>query len=393
MSEALVSEAVEGIAQMKKAMFLRGKSYICMRNYVAVFLGALLFLMLFTACVAEDIPYVPAGGEVAVEEHEPPPFEEIEDETIDEPSLEDDEVELPPLSEDRIYRAAFISPSLSLPGGSVSPIWTSFQQYMGEYGFEMYVFPGDISLRAVDEEIEAIEMAVTKGMDAIFISPSCIVSIVPALEKAKEAGLIVGMFMSELPPEYHHLRDFWVGSDDYSAGKQAGEFVAAAFPEGANFVEVGGWDGHNAQIKRHDGFRAGIEGSNIVELDSQNCTSGWFAQEAMTIMENFIAKYGNDIDIVFCHWDNGASGVIEALHNAGMHDVFVIGMDGNSTGYYQVKDGHQWLSVGQNFTGAVKKSLENAKILLEGGTVPEENIIPWDMVTLETINSFPWPEW
>jgi hypothetical protein len=41
----------------------------------------------------------------------------------------------------------------------------------------------------------------------------------------------------------------------------------------------------------------------------------------------------------------------------------------------------------------VKKSLENAKILMEGGTVPEVNIIPMDMVTLETIDNFPWPEW
>ena len=110
-------------------------------------------------------------------------------------------------------------------------------------------------------------------------------------------------------------------------------------------------------------------------------------------MEDFIAQFGSQIDIVYCHWDNGATGVIEALHEAGMYDVLVIGMDGSSTGYQQVKDGHQWLSAGMNFTNMVIKSLENAKTLLEGDTAPVINIIPWDMVTAETIDGFTWSAW
>jgi ABC-type sugar transport system substrate-binding protein len=76
-----------------------------------------------------------------------------------------------------------------------------------------------------------------------------------------------------------------------------------------------------------------------------------------------------------------------------MSGVFVIGVDGNSTGYQQVKDGTQALSVGQSFTNMAAKSLELAKILIEGGTVDKENIIPMDMVTLDNINSLPWPGW
>jgi len=241
-------------------------------------------------------------------------------------------------------------------------------------------------------EFAGIETCIAEGYDAIFINPSSIESIIPALMQAREAGLVIGMFSSELPPEYQDLRDFFCGSDDYLGGELAGKFVSDRFPNGANFVEVGGQAGHDAQIKRTNGFRAGIA-SNIKELDAQNCPNGWNAHEALAITEDFITKYGDQIDIVWCHWDNGASAVIEALHNAGMYDVFVIGVDGNSTGYQQVKDGLQALSVGQSFTNMAKKSLENAKTMLDGGSVPGHNDIPMDMVTLDNIDSLPWPAW
>lgn len=267
--------------------------------------------------------------------------------------------------------------------------WDEFQRLAPEYGFEMHVFAGE-NEPAV--EVAGIETCIAEGYDAIFVNPSSIESIVPALMQAKAAGIVVGMFSSELPPEYHHLHDFFVGSDDFDGGKLAGEFVSTQFPNGANFVEVGGQAGHDAQIKRRDGFRAGIA-DNIIELDSQNAPGGWNAHEAMSIMEDFIVMYGDQIDIVWCHWDHGAGAVIEALRNAGMEDVYVIGYDGNSTGYAQVRDGLQALSVGQSFTNMARQSLINARTIIEGGTVPAVNIIPVDMVTIDTWDTFPWPEW
>jgi len=296
----------------------------------------------------------------------------------------------PPAPEDtgdRIFKAGFITQAMSNASQKFS--WDEFQRLAPEYGFEMMVFAGE---NEPPVEVAGIEQCIAEGYDAIFINPSSIESIIPALMQARAAGMVVGMFSSELPPEFQDLRDFFVGSDDFLGGELAGQFVSSKFPNGANFVEVGGQAGHDAQIKRSAGFRAGIA-DNIIELDAQNCPGGWNGNEALSIMEDFIVKYGSDIDIVWCHWDNGASSVIEALQSAGMTDVFVIGVDGNSTGYQQVKDGTQALSVGQSFTNMARQSLINARIMLEGGTVPAENIIPMDMVTLDNIDSLPWPGW
>jgi ribose transport system substrate-binding protein len=285
------------------------------------------------------------------------------------------------------YRAAFITNALSNASQAFS--WKEFQRFAPEFGFQMRVFAGE-GEPAV--EVAGIEQAIAEKYDAIFICPSNIESIIPAITRAKQAGVIVGMFSSLLPDEYQHLMDFFCGCDDLLGGRQAGQFVSQRFPNGANFVEVGGQAGHDAQIKRYTGFREGIS-PNIRILGSQNCPTGWNPQEAQAIMEDFITRFGTQINGVWCHWDNGATGVIQALQRAGMRDVFVIGYDGNKTGYAQVRAGTQALSVGQSFTNMVWHTLYNVRALKQGVSVPKINWIPVDMVTKETIDSFPEPEW
>jgi len=289
--------------------------------------------------------------------------------------------------EQQIFRAAFITQAMSNESQAFS--WSEFQRLAPEFGFEMVVFAGE-NEPAV--EFDGVLTAIADEFDAIFVNPSSIEGIIPALQQARAAGIVVGMFSSVLPDEHRDAMDFFVGSDDFLGGVQAGEFVSANFPDGANFVEVGGQAGHSAANDRHRGFAEGIA-DNIVMLDSQFSPTGWNTHEALAIMEDFIVRFGDEIDIVWCHWDNGASGVITALENAGMTDVFVIGVDGNRTGYAQVRAGTQALSVGQSFTNMAMESLRNARIILEGGTVEVDNWIPLDMVTLETINDFVEPNW
>ncbi|HRX58846.1 MAG TPA: sugar ABC transporter substrate-binding protein [Eubacteriales bacterium] len=285
------------------------------------------------------------------------------------------------------YKAAFITQALS--NESQAYAWKQFQAYCGEYGFEMDVFEGQ---NDVQNEAKAVSTCIAQDYDAIFINPSDINAIVPSLMEAKEAGVIVGMFSSDLPEESQQYRDFFCGVDDTMAGQTAGQAFVDHFTDGATIVEVGGQAGHDAQIKRHDGFMEAIEGSNITLLDSQNC-SGWVTADAMAIMEDFIVKYGDQIQGVFCHWDNGATGVIEALKNANMTDVYVVAVDGCRAGYDQVKDGTQAVCIGQSFTNMAIKSLECAKAMLEGGSYEAINFIPLDVVTADNIDTFPYPEW
>ena len=275
---------------------------------------------------------------------------------------------------------------------SQSFTWREFQRFAVEYGFGMT--EASIEGDGVPLAAYHIEHAIDYGFDAVFLFHYYVFdeSMVPILTQARDAGLVVGVLTYDLNPEYQHLADFWINVDSFEGARQAGEYVSKSFPDGANVVEIGGQEGYDTQIKRSAGFRAGIA-PNVTILGSMHCSDGWDAYETRSIMEEFINEFGDAIDVVYCHWDNGATGVLGALRTAGMHDVKVIGIEGSGRGYQQVKDGRQWLSVGISFTNMARQALYNTREILEGRSVPEISNIPWDIITAETIDDLPWPEW
>lgn len=264
-----------------------------------------------------------------------------------------------------------------------------FQKFGADYGFDVTILDGQSDAQI---QSQVLTSAISQGFEIIIVNPTDVFSVAPAIKEVNEAGITVGMFSTDLPAEYQQFRDFWVGADHVQSGKTAAEFIIEKFPDGANVVEVGGQAGHNAAIGRHDGFTEGLEGSNINVLDYQSGNT-WSTSDAMNIMEDFIVKYGDEIDAVFCHWDNGCTGCIEALQAANMTGVYMIGVDGCKNGFDQVNAGTQDVSVMQNFVTQVQQTLEICQKVVAGESYEQTTACPWDIVTSDNIDSFEYPEW
>ncbi len=264
-----------------------------------------------------------------------------------------------------------------------------FQKYGKDYNFEVIILDakGDVQL-----ETQAVNNAVAQGVKALFVNPNDINAIVPALEAAKKAGVVVGLYSSDLPQDKQSARDFFVGVNDNQAGEAAAKAFMDNFPDGATIVEIGGQSGHDAQIKRHDGFNNAIKGSKIQVIDYK-ATQQWSTEQAMAIMEDMITKHGDKIQGVFVHWDNGATGVIQAAKAANMEGLFIVGVDGNRAGFEQVRQGEQSVTIMQNFENMAKKSLELARKVIDGEKVEPLNFIPLDIVNKDNIDNFTPPEW
>jgi len=264
-----------------------------------------------------------------------------------------------------------------------------FQKYGKDYNFEVITLDakGDAQVNA-----QAVNNAVAQGVKAIFVNPNDINAIVPSLEAAKKAGVVVAMFSSDLAKDKAAARDFFVGVNDNMAGEAAAKAFIDQFPNGANIVEIGGQAGHDAQNKRHDGFNNVIKDSKIKVIDYKACQQ-WATDQAMAIMEDMITKHGDQIDGIFCHWDNGATGIIQAMKAAKMEGKFLVAVDGCRAGFDQVKKGEQSVTIMQNFTNMSKKSLELARNVMDGKKVEEINFIPLDIVSKDNMDSFTAPEW
>jgi len=291
----------------------------------------------------------------------------------------------------KMVKAAFIISNAANESQAFSA--KQFLKFGAQYGFDMYTYDAKGDSQA---ESQIVTNCIAQKFKVIFLNPNDISAIVPSIIKAKAAGIVVGMFSSDLAPENQKYRDFFAGVNDTMAGQQAGQAFIKAFPQGAKIVEIGGQAGHDAQIKRHDGFNGdkGIKGSKIQVLDYKACQQ-WATDMAQAIMEDDITQFGDQIQGVFVHWDNGATGVIEAAKAAGLKNLFIVGVDGNRAGYYQVQSGAQAVSIAQDFVLMTNTDLKLAQQVVAGKKVTPVNYVPLAVVDKKLIESggFDAPEW
>ena len=264
-----------------------------------------------------------------------------------------------------------------------------FQQLGPEFGFQVTIFDGRADALV---QAQTVNTAIAQGYDVIWVNPNDIHGIIPSLNAARNAGVVVGMFSSDLPPASAHVRHIFVGVNDNEAGETAARSFINRFPGGANIVEIGGQAGHDAAIRRHDGFNSVIRGSNINVL-AYNFCAAWSTADAMAIMEDMIVRFGNTIEGVFVHWCNGATGVIQAARAAGMNDLHIVGVDGNRAGFNQVRDGSQASSIAQDFHAQVRVALDMSRRSLTGQSYQTVNMVPLVDINLANINQYPDPEW
>jgi ABC-type sugar transport system substrate-binding protein len=271
--------------------------------------------------------------------------------------------------------------------------WKMYQKNADKFGFKVAVCDNK---NDVQQQTTCINDAVAAGTDAIAINPKDETGYVPATKEAMAAGIPVCLSM--VPPAKEALDGSTcsVSVDDILGGKTAAEAIVHFFPDGATGVEVGGQGGHVAATNRHTGFTEGIKDKKIEVLAYQNPTQ-WDAKEAQDIAADMITKFGDKIQFVFCHWDNGATGVINALKavkEPWAEKVLIIGVDGNKVGFQQVESWPNYISIAQNAETITSKVMEQAmKFIKKDPSAVKENIIPFDVITKETISQYTAPEW
>jgi ABC-type sugar transport system substrate-binding protein len=271
--------------------------------------------------------------------------------------------------------------------------WKMYQKNAEKYGFNVSVCDnkGD-----VQQQTTCINDAVAQGVEAIAINPVDEAGYVPATKAAMAAGIPVCLSMVPPAAEAVDGSTCSVSVDDIKGGNTAAEAIIKAFPSGATGVEIGGQAGHVAANNRHTGFTEGIKGKNIEVLDYQN-PSAWDTAEAQDIAQDMITKYGDKIKFIFTHWDNGATGVINALKAVNQpwaNEVMIIGVDGNKVGFQQVESWPNYISIAQNAETITSTVMEQSmKWIKKDPSAVKENIIPFDIIDKETIKNFTAPEW
>jgi ABC-type sugar transport system substrate-binding protein len=206
-----------------------------------------------------------------------------------------------------------------------------------ENGFELVFNAADNKIEA---QIAAVRSFINQGVDAIVIAPIVEDGWDDVLTEAKEAGIPV-ILEDRTVTASDDLYAAWVGLDFRKEGVTAGEWAAETFGDTpTNLVVLEGTTGSAPANDRAEGFAEAIEGTAITTLDSQ--TGNFTRADGKTVMEGFLQKYGDSIDLVYAHNDDMALGAIDAIEAAGLVpgvDIQIVSIDAVKDGMLALIDG------------------------------------------------------
>lgn len=175
-------------------------------------------------------------------------------------------------------------------------------------------------------QTERIDTMINKGVNVLAVNLVDSSAGETILAKAKEAGIPI-VFFNRMPTmEVLNSYDkcWYVGLDALYQGELEGEMVVDAWNKDQakfdtngdgvlQYVLLKGAPGHSDAEDRANGFYAAVEKGDIKVEELATEYANWSTQDAKNIMETWIGKYGDKIEMVIASNDAMALGAVEAL--------------------------------------------------------------------------------
>ncbi|HET7112971.1 MAG TPA: sugar-binding protein [Pyrinomonadaceae bacterium] len=191
------------------------------------------------------------------------------------------------------------------------------------------------------EQQRIIDELLAKGINGIAISPVDPANQTAMLDRAAAKAVIVTQD-SDAPTS---KRECYIGTDNVAAGRQAGELLKEALPQGGKvMVFVGTLDAANAQ-QRYQGLKEAVAGSNIQILDVRTDNT-----ERVRAKSNAADTLVNNSDIagMVGLWSYNGPAILSAVKEANKVDkVKIIAFDEEDETLSGIKEGAIYATVVQ----------------------------------------------
>ena len=143
----------------------------------------------------------------------------------------------------------------------------------------MYIGPGEHG--GGDEQVDIMQDLIAKKVDGIAVSPSNAAAMTVAAQAAKEAGIPLLTWDSDLLPENKDLRVAYIGTHNYEIGTNLAKLVKAIKPNGGTIcIQSGGAAAANHN-ERMQGIRDELAGKASAASPGDRLTgqNGWTEAE------------------------------------------------------------------------------------------------------------------
>jgi ABC-type sugar transport system, periplasmic component len=201
-----------------------------------------------------------------------------------------------------------------------------------------------------ESQVAAIETCIADGAKGILLTASDTKGIVPAVQKARDAGILV--IALDTPLEPIDSADMTFATDNLLAGELIGKWAAATLGDAAKDARIAFLNLTPSQpsvdVLRNQGFMKGfgIDVADINKIGDENdprivghdVTNG-NEEGGRTAMENLLQK-DPTVNVVHTINEPAAAGAYEALKSVGREsDVLIVSVDGGCPGVKNVAEG------------------------------------------------------
>lgn len=218
-----------------------------------------------------------------------------------------------------------------------------------ELGLDLRTFAGRFD-GDNDTQVQAIENLVAAGATAILLAANNPQAIVPAVRRARDAGVLVIAIDTPLDPA--DAADATFSTDNFAAGELIGRWAAGTLGPRAADARIAmlnlNPNAITVDVARDQGFLRGfgidVRDPNVIgdeddpRIVGHDVTQG--AEEGgRRAMENLLQR-DPSINVVYTVNEPSAAGAYEALRAVGRENrVTLVSVDGGCAGVANVKDG------------------------------------------------------
>lgn len=278
--------------------------------------------------------------------------------------------------------------SLALVSNSASDFWTIARRGMEKADKEtdgvtatMYV----PSTGSTEEQQRLLDDLTAKGVQGIAVSPIDPENQTTALNRVADKALLLTTD-SDAP---NSKRAAYVGTDNVAAGKQAGQVIREALPNGGKvMVFVGRKDAQNA-ADRINGIKAALEGSNITVVDVRTDDTDRVRAKA-NVTDTMVQN--PDVNCLVGIWSYNGPAILNAVREANkLGQIQIVCFDEEEETLKGVEDGHIFGTIVQQPFEFGYKSVELMAKYLKGDkdALPKDKKLIVDTVVIKKDNVKP----
>ncbi len=283
---------------------------------------------------------------------------------------------------DGITKIAYTVPDLS--NTYFIEVANGVQERCDELGIEVVIHDGKTDIAS---QVTAFENFIAQKMDVIIVSPLDEQALIPSVEAAKEAGIIViaanqnvaGVDAFLTVPEYEY---------GFTIGEHAGMWITDVLGGNAE-VAIFDYPELESVIARGDGIQEGIlskaPNAQIVARQSANNP-----EKGMANMENILQANPN-VEVLVCVNDAGALGAYEVVvaANKDSDNFYIGGLDATQEALNKISEGSIYRATVdiQPFVSG-KSFVDTAVDVYETGPIAQPIVIEMKVVDSTNISDY-----